>query len=67
MPGSGSPYSEQEKIWIVKTFGELKSSTLVRHAFRKKFSKTNPKPIHRKYKFFLNLSANMDPRLIKRA
>ncbi len=49
MPVSGSPSSEQERIWVVTTFEELKSTNLVRRAFRKEISKTNPKSIHHKY------------------
>ena len=39
MPGRGSPFSEVERIWIIKKFGELKSATKVRRAFRLSFPK----------------------------
>ncbi len=29
MPGNGSPFSEQERIWIVKTFGEEPSEKFI--------------------------------------
>ena len=51
MPGRRSPFSEQERIWIVKKFGELKSATLVRRAFHIEFSKTNPKSIPKQNQF----------------
>ncbi len=50
-PCSGFPFSEQELIWILKTFGELRPATLVRRVFRKEFSKTNLKYIPHKYQF----------------
>ena len=45
MPGPGSLFSQEERVWIVKKFGELKSPSKVRRAFRKSFPKQNPKSI----------------------
>ena len=49
MPGPAGPFSREERIWIVFKFGEVKSATLVRRAFQKKFPSPNPKDVpHRK-------------------
>lgn len=49
MPGPAGPFSREERIWIVLKFGEVKSATLVRRAFQKKFPSPNPKDVpHRK-------------------
>ena len=37
MPGPINPFPQQERIWIIKKFGELWSATLVRKAFRDEF------------------------------
>ena len=42
MPGQASPFSPDQRIWIVKKFGELKSATLVRRAFRIEFKVNSP-------------------------
>ena len=41
MPGKASPFSAEQRIWIVTKFAELKSATLVRRAFRKEFAIQN--------------------------
>ncbi len=56
----------------MKTFGELKSATLVRHAFRKEFSKTNQKSLNHVFRIrpltiVEDFSAKMDPHLIIRS
>ena len=38
MPGKASPFSAEQRIWIVTKFAELKSATLARQAFRKEFA-----------------------------
>ena len=38
MPGKASPFSSEQRIWIVTKFAELKSATLVRQAFRREFA-----------------------------
>ena len=41
MPGKASPFSAEQRIWIVTKFVELKSATLVRRAFWKEFAIQN--------------------------
>ena len=49
MPGQASPFSQDQRIWIVEKFGHLKSATLVRRAFRIEFKVSSPSNLpHRK-------------------
>ena len=40
-----SPFTAEQRIWIVKQFSVLKSSTLVRRAYRREFLKINLKAV----------------------
>ena len=51
MPGRGSPFSEEERIWITKKFGELKSATKVRRAFRLSFPERDHNSIPKQMQF----------------
>ena len=44
-PGKTSPFTVEERKWIILKFGELKSPILVRRAFRKQFSKVSQRDI----------------------
>ena len=51
MPGQASPFSPDQRIWIVKKFGELKSATLVRRAFRIEFKVNSPSKLPHQKQF----------------
>ena len=56
-PGLPSPFTFEERKWIILKFGELKSATPVRRAFQKQFPKSNPRD---------DFAHAMDPDLIKK-
>ena len=51
-PGKTSPFTVEERKWIILKFGELKSPILVRRAFRKQFPKVSPRDIPDVRQFF---------------
>ena len=51
MPGQASPFSPEQRIWIVKNFGDLKSATLVRRAFRIEFKVNSPSKLPHQKQF----------------
>lgn len=51
MPGRESPFTQEQRIWIVKAFGEHKSATLVRRSFMKSFPVENHKSVPHAYQF----------------
>ena len=50
-PGLISPFTFEEKKWIILKFGELKSATLVRRAFQKQFPKSRPRDVPNREQF----------------
>lgn len=52
MPGYAGPFSSDERIWIVKKFGEVKSATLVRRAFQREFPRISPRNVPHRRQFF---------------
>ena len=60
-PGLTSPFTFEERKWIILKFGELKSATLVRRAFRVK-----PNSIEDLKSVVNDFAHAMDPDLIKK-
>ena len=50
-PGLTSPFTFEERKWIILKFGELKSATLVRRAFQKQFPKSSPRDVPNRKQF----------------
>ena len=44
-PGKTSPFTVEERKWIILKFGEVKSPILVRRSFQKHFPKANHKNV----------------------
>ena len=50
-PGLTSPFTFEERKWIILKFSELKSATLVRRAFQKQFPKSSPRDVPNRKQF----------------
>ena len=50
-PGLTSPFTFEERKWIILKFIELKSATLVRRAFQKQFPRSNPRDVPNRMQF----------------
>ena len=51
--GLPSPFTFEERKWIILKFGELKSATQVRRAFQKQFPKSNPRDVPNRMQFHM--------------
>ena len=51
MPGKSSPFSPEQRIWIVTKYAELKSTIAVRRAFCKEFKVSSPSLVPRPWQF----------------
>ena len=51
MPGKSSPFSSEQRIWIITKYAELKSTIAVRRAFRKEFKVSSPSLVPHPWQF----------------